>query len=83
MFKRKKAVPQPQRPLTEAALKQWLTDYLAIHAEIPRDTIDTEKTFESYGLDSRVAVQVSGALEKMVERGCRPACSTSTNPSTP
>ncbi|MDQ0845610.1 acyl carrier protein [Streptomyces sp. V1I6] len=72
MFKRKKAVPQPQRPLTEAALKQWLTDYLAIHAEIPRDTIDTDKTFESYGLDSRVAVQVSGALEKIVERRLSP-----------
>ena len=72
MFKRKKAVPKPEGPLTEDALRQWLTDYLAVQIEIPRQEVDTEKTFESYGLDSRVAVQVSGALEKIVERRLSP-----------
>jgi acyl carrier protein len=72
VFKRKKAVPRPKGPLTEESLRQWLIDYLAIHVEIPRESIDTQKTFEAYGLDSRVAVQVSGALEKIVERRLSP-----------
>jgi acyl carrier protein len=72
VFKRKKAVPRSEGPLTEESLRQWLTDYLAIHVEIPRESIDTQKTFEAYGLDSRVAVQVSGALEKVVERRLSP-----------
>ncbi|MFI0817420.1 acyl carrier protein [Streptomyces sp. NPDC021098] len=72
MFRRTKKVANPQGPLTEASLKQWLVDYLVVQVEIPRDGIDTSKTFESYGLDSRVAVQVSGALEKIVERRLSP-----------
>ncbi|MEW2275647.1 MULTISPECIES: acyl carrier protein [Streptomyces] len=71
MFNRKK-VQRPQGPLTEQALRQWLVDYLVVHVEIPREDIDTAKTFEAYGLDSRVAVQVSGALEKVVERRLSP-----------
>ncbi|MDQ0939349.1 acyl carrier protein [Streptomyces sp. V1I1] len=72
MFRRKKAVPKPDGPLTEESLRQWLTDYLAAQIEVPAGEIDTKKTFESYGLDSRVAVQVSGALEKIVERRLSP-----------
>ncbi|QKW06573.1 acyl carrier protein [Streptomyces sp. NA04227] len=72
MFKRKKTVAKPEGKLTEESLKEWLADYLAMHIEVPRDEIDTQKTFESYGLDSRVAVQVSGALEKVVERRLSP-----------
>ncbi|MCP9943732.1 acyl carrier protein [Streptomyces somaliensis] len=72
MFKRKKTVPRPEGPLTEESLRRWLVDYLAVHVEIPRDSIDTSRTFEAHGLDSRVAVQVSGALEKVVERRLSP-----------
>ena len=50
MFNRKK-VQRPQGPLTEQALRQWLVDYLVVHVEIPREDIDTAKTFEAYGLD--------------------------------
>jgi acyl carrier protein len=72
VFKRKKAIPAPDGPLTEKAIRQWLTEYLAQQIEVSADSIDTQKTFESYGLDSRVAVQVSGALEKVVERRLSP-----------
>lgn len=71
MFRRK-SVPKPSGPLTQESLKQWLTDYLAVQVQLPPGEIDTKKTFESYGLDSRVAVQVSGALEKIVERRLSP-----------
>ncbi|MDQ0751901.1 acyl carrier protein [Streptomyces africanus] len=70
MFKRK--VAKPSGPLTRAALRDWLVAYLADHLKVAEGEIDTSLTFESYGLDSRVAVQVSGALEKVVERRLSP-----------
>ncbi|MCX4545902.1 acyl carrier protein [Streptomyces sp. NBC_01565] len=68
---RKKAV-KPAGPLTQEVLRDWLTGYLADHLKVAKTEIDTATTFESYGLDSRVAVQVSGALEKVVERRLSP-----------
>ncbi|MFG3024976.1 acyl carrier protein [Streptomyces sp. NPDC048254] len=65
-------MPKPEGPLTEKALHQWLVEYLAARLDVAPGTIDTRKTFESYGLDSRVAVQVSGALEKVVEHRLSP-----------
>ncbi|MGK5544180.1 acyl carrier protein [Streptomyces sp. URMC 127] len=72
MFGRKKDAQQIQGPLTEDSLRQWLIEHLAGRIEVPPADIDTQKSFESYGLDSRVAVQVSGALEKVVERRLSP-----------
>ncbi|MEV6671273.1 acyl carrier protein [Streptomyces sp. NPDC051162] len=71
MFGRKKE-PLITGPLTEESLRQWLIGHLAQRIEVPPADIDTGKTFEAYGLDSRVAVQVSGALEKVVERRLSP-----------
>ncbi|CAM5343989.1 acyl carrier protein [Streptomyces abikoensis] len=72
MFGRKKDAQQIQGPLTEDSLRQWLIEHLAGRIEVQPADIDTQKSFESYGLDSRVAVQVSGALEKVVERRLSP-----------
>ncbi|MEV6169244.1 acyl carrier protein [Streptomyces sp. NPDC051954] len=70
MFK-KKTVRQ-SRPLTRDALREWLVDHVADHLKIAKDDIDTSLSFESLGLDSRVAVQFSGALEKVVEQRLSP-----------
>ncbi|MGW1073748.1 acyl carrier protein [Streptomyces sp. NPDC002537] len=72
MFGRKKDAQQISGPLTEESLRQWLIDHLAKRIEVAPADIDTGKSFEAYGLDSRVAVQVSGALEKVVERRLSP-----------
>ncbi|MBB5120897.1 polyketide synthase [Streptomyces eurocidicus] len=71
MFGRKKET-QLTGPLTEDSLRQWLVDHLAQRIEVSPAEIDTTKSFEAYGLDSRVAVQVSGSLEKVVERRLSP-----------
>ncbi|GAA0463002.1 acyl carrier protein [Streptomyces stramineus] len=71
MFGRKKEA-QLTGPLTEESLRQWLVDHLAQRIEVSPSDIDTRKSFEAYGLDSRVAVQVSGSLEKIVERRLSP-----------
>lgn len=81
MFKRKKTVPRPEGPLTEESLRQWLVDYLAVHVEIPREDIDTAKTFEAYGLDSRVAVRSREHWRRSSNAGSPRACCTSTSPS--
>jgi acyl carrier protein len=60
-------------PVTEDALREWLIAHLAARVGIAREDVDTSRSFEEYGLDSRVAVQVSGALEKVLERRLSPA----------
>jgi acyl carrier protein len=72
MFGRSKKVQQLNGPLTAQSLRQWLIEHLAARIDADPADVDTGKTFEAYGLDSRVAVQVSGALEKVVERRLSP-----------
>lgn len=72
MLRRKNKVQRLDGPLTAETLRQWLIEHLAARVGADPADIDTGKTFEAYGLDSRVAVQVSGALEKIVERRLSP-----------
>lgn len=57
----------------EAGLRAWLVQWLAKQLKVDPSQINTAKRFDEYGLDSRVAVQVSGELEKIVERRLSPA----------
>ena len=59
-------------PLTHEVLRAWLITELARMVKITEAEVDTTKPFDAYGLDSRSAVQVSGALEKVVERRLSP-----------
>lgn|SRR5690349_12938214 len=72
MFRRSKKAQPLDGPLTTESLRQWLIEHLAARVDADPADIDTGKSFEAYGLDSRVAVQVSGALEKVVERRLSP-----------
>lgn len=74
MFKfRRNRATEIDGPVTEESLRGWLIDHLAERVHIAPEEVDTSRTFEEYGLDSRVAVQVSGALEKVLERRLSPA----------
>jgi acyl carrier protein len=72
MFRRSKT-PPIDGPLTQQSLRSWLVADLARRVKCPEADVDTAKPFDAYGLDSRTAVQVSGALEKVVERRLSPA----------
>ena len=72
MFGRTKK-PAIEGPLTHESLRAWLVSELARRVKCPESQVDTAKSFDAYGLDSRTAVQVSGALEKIVERRLSPA----------
>lgn len=60
-------------PLTETRIRQWLVERLAKQLKTEGAQIDSARSFESYGLDSIVAVQVAGDLEKLLEQRLSPA----------
>lgn len=64
---------ESNEPLSEEVIRQWLVKRLARQVKVDPSEIDTAKKFELYGLDSIVAVQVSGDLEKLVEQRLSPA----------
>ena len=59
--------------LTHEKLRAWLVAEVARMAKISEAEVDTSKSFDAYGIDSRAAVQVSGALETVVESRLSPA----------
>lgn len=71
MFKNKAATIDG--PLTHDSLRDWLVTELARRLGCPASEVDTTKPFDAFGLDSRNAVQLSGALEKVVRRRLSPA----------
>ncbi|HSW80281.1 MAG TPA: acyl carrier protein [Candidatus Saccharimonadales bacterium] len=64
---------ESDEPLSEEVICQWLVNRLAKHLKVDPSEIDTSKKFEQYGLNSIVAVKVSGDLEKLVEQRLSPA----------
>ncbi|KVE37888.1 acyl carrier protein [Burkholderia sp. TSV86] len=73
LFGRNKAAAADIGTLSEASIRNWLVERLAKQLKVDRASIDTSKRFDAYGLDSIVAVQVSGDLEKVVEQRLSPA----------
>jgi acyl carrier protein len=73
-FFRRTRAAAGRAPLTsEQQIRDWMAERLAAKLEISVAEVDTSKRFDEYGLDSRTAVQVSGELEKLVERRLSPA----------
>ena len=60
-------------PATPDRLREWLVQQLSAQLDLPASQVDPDKDFESYGLDSRVGIQISGKLEKLLERRLSPA----------
>ena len=71
MFRRKRTATI-DGPLTHETLRAWLVTELARRVKCAESEVDTAKPFDAYGLDSLAAVQVSGALEKVVEHRLSP-----------
>lgn len=53
-------------------IKAWLIDYLVDILEIEAEEIDSQVNFDDYGLDSEVAVGLTGDLEIWLERKINP-----------
>lgn len=53
---------------TEEAIATWLVSHLALSLKVSPDEIDTQEPFAAYGLDSAMAVSMTGELAKWT--GC-------------
>jgi len=60
-------------PLTEDTLRDWLTRRIASQVELDPAQIDPAVGVHEYGLDSLVAVQITGDIEKLLNRQLSPA----------
>lgn len=56
-------VKGPESLPSKAEIQAWISSYLADLLEIDADEIDITVPFDSYGLDSAVAVGMTGDLE--------------------
>lgn len=72
-FRKGEEVAESNEPLSKEVIREWLINRLAKQLKVDPSAIDTAKNFEQYGLDSIVAVRVSGDLEKVVEQRLSPA----------
>ncbi|MGV2829416.1 acyl carrier protein [Myxosarcina sp. GI1(2024)] len=61
-----------QHPQSAAEIQVWIVSYLAEQLEIAPDEIDLAIPFDRYGLDSSVAVGMTGDLEDWLERELDP-----------
>jgi acyl carrier protein len=73
LFRKSDTSMEHDGPLSEEVIRQWLIKRLAKQIKADPASIDPSAKFEAYGLDSIVAVQVSGDLEKLVEQRLSPA----------
>ncbi|WP_133914314.1 acyl carrier protein [Streptomyces sp. NBC_00582] len=73
MFRRDKNERTPDGPVTEDAIRAWMVDYLVNRLSVEPAAVDTSRSFEDYGLDSRAGIQMCGKLEKFVELRLSPA----------
>jgi len=54
-------------------LETWLTDWLARSGGVAKAEIQRDREFVDYGLDSLLAVQLSGRLEDLLGRSLSPS----------
>ncbi|WP_434383093.1 aminotransferase class III-fold pyridoxal phosphate-dependent enzyme [Melittangium boletus] len=66
--------PRPEAPTTptRAALQQWLLEQLATRLHVSPQAVDVHAPFARFGLDSKEAVALSGALEQRLGRRLSP-----------
>lgn len=57
------AAPAPT-PRSADEITDWIADYLSRDAGVPAGSIDTSASFDTFGLDSAVAIEMTGDLER-------------------
>lgn len=78
------AVPLPAAPLSAAAatptaapmtaedVRDWIADYVARHLGVPSSSIDVAASFDSFALDSAIAIEMTGDLERLLGKAVDP-----------
>jgi len=73
IFPRRQPAGQSSGFASSAELEGWIVDWLATKIHMPASAIDRDRPFVDYGLDSMVAVEFSGELEKRLGRPISPS----------
>lgn len=60
------------QPRSGDEIKVWLTDYLANLLDLSADEIDPTVNFDEYGLDSALAISLTGDLEDWLGAKIKP-----------
>ena len=58
--------------ITVDDIESWLTQYLADLLEVPEEAIDPTANFQELGLDSSLAISLTGDLEEWLGRRVNP-----------
>ncbi|MEM6754260.1 MAG: acyl-CoA dehydrogenase family protein, partial [Cyanobacteria bacterium P01_C01_bin.38] len=60
------STPSPPLPLSQNAssIQNWLTNWLSQKLKLPQNTIDINKSFADYGIDSVIAVELAQDLQE-------------------
>jgi acyl carrier protein len=58
--------------ITASDIDLWLIDYLADLLEVPAESIDPTANFQELGLDSSLAISLTGDLEEWLGRRINP-----------
>jgi acyl carrier protein len=61
-----------QTPLTAKDIQNWLIGQLAEQLEVEPDDVDTQLTFDSFGLDSMKGMLIASRAEKWLGRELSP-----------
>lgn len=64
--------PAPPAAMSADGLADWLAGYIAKHLGVAADAIDAQASFESFALDSAVAIEMTGDLERLLGRSVDP-----------
>ena len=74
-FRRGHAEPEadPSIGTDPQRLEAWMTTWIAGKAKLDEAVIDRNKLFTDFGLDSLLAVNLSGALEQLIARPLSPS----------
>ena len=51
-------------PCDEETLRNWMINYITSVLSIPRESLPTDQTFDTYGFDSVEAVVMAGVMEE-------------------
>ncbi|MGK7877174.1 MAG: AMP-binding protein [Xenococcaceae cyanobacterium] len=55
-------IPAPTSQITEKAIQTWLLSHLSVQLKIHPDDIDIRESFAYYGMDSSIAISITGEL---------------------
>lgn len=62
----------PAATMSAEDVGDWIIDYIASHLGVPATSIDPAASFDSFALDSAIAIEMTGDLERLLGKAVDP-----------